>query len=150
MKPRIGILNSGGDCAGLNGVIAAIVKTGYHDYDFIGIRRGLDGLIHDGTDMPLTRDDVRGISHLGGTILTTVNKGDFGSSKVQDGQIVPIKPEILQKARDRVAKLGLEAIVIIGGDGTLTTPRPVGQGFSPSPERVPASPPTAPRETRHD
>ena len=120
MKPKIGILNSGGDCAGLNAVIASIVKSGSDEYDFIGIDKGLEGLVEEGTDRPLTREDVRGIAHVGGTILFTTNKGVMGG-KNKDGQVKQLDPENVAKAQDKFAQLGLHALIVIGGDGSLTS-----------------------------
>lgn len=120
MRPKVGILNSGGDCAGLNGVISAIVKSGYSYYDFVGIDRGLEGLIEEGTDRPLTYEDVRGIAHLGGTILKTTNKGRMGG-KNKDGQVKILDPSDINLAKERINRLGLEAVIVIGGDGSLTS-----------------------------
>lgn len=119
MKPKIGVLNSGGDCAGLNAVISAIVKNGYHQYDFVGIHRGLEGLLETNNTMELTRETVRGIAHIGGTILYTTNKGKMGG-KHQDGKVKTIDPEDVQKAMNRYHELGLEALIVIGGDGSLS------------------------------
>lgn len=117
---KIGVLNSGGDCAGLNAVIAAIVKTGYHEYEFVGFNKGLDGLLDDGTEIDLTRERVRGISHLGGTILTTVNKGRM-NAKIEGGKVVGLDPDVVKEAKAKFDKLGLEGLIVIGGDGTLSS-----------------------------
>ena len=74
---RIAISTGGGDAPGLNAVIRAVVLTA-HDrgWSCVGIRRGYNGL-YDGTGLvPLGPDEVRGITHLGGTILGTTNRGD--------------------------------------------------------------------------
>lgn len=120
MKPNIGVLNSGGDCAGLNAVISAIVKGGGDEFDFIGINYGLEGLIQEGTERPLTREDVRGIAHTGGTILTTTNKGEMGG-KTKEGEVKTLDPSVIQRALQKYNGLGLQALIVIGGDGSLTS-----------------------------
>jgi phosphofructokinase-like protein len=117
---RIGILNGGGDCAGLNAVIASIVKSGTDEgYEFVGIIKGAEGLLEPVSTMPLDLKAVSGISHLGGTILSTTNKGRF-AAKSGSGDVNQIDPAILNEAKANVEKLGLECVISIGGDGTLT------------------------------
>jgi 6-phosphofructokinase len=119
-KQKIGIITGGGDCAGLNAVIAAIVKTGVpRGYEFIGFERGWEGLLDPMMYQELTLDRVRGISHLGGTILHTVNKGRF-AAKVGAGDATAIDPEVLAMAKRNADKLGLGGLIVIGGDGTLS------------------------------
>ncbi len=119
MIKKLGILNSGGDCAGLNAVIAAIVKAGLADgYELLGFEKGWEGLL-DKEFINLQLEDVRGISHLGGTILHTTNHGRF-SGKVGSGQANLIPDEILELAKTNVHDLGLEGLIVIGGDGTLS------------------------------
>lgn len=119
-KKRVGILNSGGDCAGLNTVIASIVKAGATmGYEFIGFERGWEGLLNPVTYVDLTPQRVRGISHLGGTILHTVNKGRF-AGKAGTGSRFEIPEDILRMAKSNIEKLGLEGLIVIGGDGTLS------------------------------
>lgn len=116
----IGILNSGGDCAGLNAVISSIVKAGTNlGYEFIGFERGWEGLLDPITYIPLTRERIRGISHLGGTILRTANKGRF-AGKVGSGDTSTIDPDILAMAKRNADSLGLDGLIVIGGDGTLS------------------------------
>jgi 6-phosphofructokinase 1 len=117
---KIGILNGGGDCAGLNAVIASIVKAGSDEgFEFVGIKRGAEGLLGELDIMPLDYNSVRGISHLGGTILLTTNKGRFGA-KAGSGESIEIDPEVLAEAKVGYDKLGLECVIAIGGDGTLS------------------------------
>jgi 6-phosphofructokinase 1 len=118
MKQRIGIITSGGDCAGLNAVISAAVKSGRTDYDFIGFQRGWEGLL-DKEFIELDTDRIRGISHLGGTILRTTNKGRFGA-KQGAGDANAIDPEMLQLAKRNCDELELHALLVLGGDGTLS------------------------------
>ena len=117
---KIGIINSGGDCAGLNAVIASLVKTGLPlGYTFYGFERGWEGLLDPMNYRILDREAVRGISHLGGTILHTVNRGRF-AGKVGSGDISKIDPDILGMAKKNASKLGLDGFIVIGGDGTLS------------------------------
>ena len=117
---RIGIVNSGGDCPGLNAVIASAVKAGsQHGYEYIGFEKGWEGLLNPMRFRHLTRESVRGISYLGGTILGTVNKGRFGA-KAGSGDGRKIPHEILVEAKVNMAELGLDGLIVIGGDGTLS------------------------------
>lgn len=117
---KIGIINSGGDCAGLNAVISSIVKTGSNlGYEFVGFYRGWEGLLDPLDYTALTRESVRGISHLGGTILRTTNRGRF-AGKIGAGDVYRIDPEILGMAKKNAEALGLEGLIVIGGDGTLS------------------------------
>ena len=119
---KIGVLNSGGDCPGLNAVINGVVgaadKLGWEVFGFID---GFEGLLPDGGDyIKLTPDDTVGIAKLGGTILGTTNKGHF-AAKIGEGDVAKIPKDIMDAARANVNGLGIEAIVVIGGDGSLTT-----------------------------
>jgi phosphofructokinase-like protein len=117
---RIAISTGGGDAPGLNAVIRAAVLTaidrGWH---VLGIKKGYAGLLGDDEVIPLTRDQVRGIGHLGGTILRTTNRGNPFSYPVRqtDGSYVEVdrSDELLENAR----KLGIDALISIGGDGSL-------------------------------
>ena len=120
MGKRIGIVNSGGDCAGLNAVIASIVRAGTKmGYEFVGFERGWEGLLSPIRMRGLTTTDVAGISYLGGTILGTVNRGRFGA-KQGEGNSRRIPREILQEAKDNLEKVGCDGLIVIGGDGTLS------------------------------
>ena len=75
---RIGILTSGGDCAGLNTAIASIVNSGLPlGYSFVGFEKGWEGLLDPIMCRDLDANTLRGINHLGGTILRTTNQGRF-------------------------------------------------------------------------
>ena len=77
---RIGILTGGGDCAGLNAVISSIVRAGIPmGFEFVGIQKGWEGILDPPMLRPLTLADVRGISHEGGTMLRTKNRGRFAA-----------------------------------------------------------------------
>lgn len=118
-RKRIGILTGGGDCPGLNAVIRAVVlsATGGYGWEVLGIEDGFDGLLNDRV-RPLELDDVRGILTQGGTILGTTNRGNpFAWAVVRDGA-----PQVVDASRDvleRLENLHLDAMIIIGGDGTL-------------------------------
>jgi len=117
---RIGIMTGGGDCAGLNAVIAGIVKTGTpYGYEFIGFEKGWEGILSPMMYRPLTYNSVRGISHLGGTILHTTNKGRFGA-KQGEGQAMRIPEEILEEASRNLRSVECDGLIVIGGDGTLS------------------------------
>ncbi|MDX2065097.1 MAG: ATP-dependent 6-phosphofructokinase, partial [Fimbriimonadaceae bacterium] len=119
-KGRIGILTSGGDCSGLNAVIASAVKVGVaRGYEFIGFIRGWEGVLDPLDYVPLTLDSVRGISFIGGTILKTTNRGRFGG-KVGAGGVRMIPPEIIAMAKRNLDSLGVESLIVIGGDGSLS------------------------------
>ncbi|MFO0703791.1 MAG: ATP-dependent 6-phosphofructokinase [Patescibacteria group bacterium] len=117
---RIGILNSGGDCAGLNAVISSFTKYALSDgYEVYGFIKGFEGVL-DKKYIELTQEKIRGISHLGGTILQSTNKGRFGA-KVGEGNIARIPKEILEQTKQNLAELGIDKLCVIGGDGTLSS-----------------------------
>src|SRR5262245_27055527 len=114
---RIGVLTGGGDAPGLNAVIRAVVKTAYNSgIECIGLEDSFDGLIEPGRSRKLTPRDVTGILRLGGTILGTTNRGTPFAYPVTTS-------EGTRDYSDRVVemfhKMGLGALLVIGGDGTL-------------------------------
>ena len=114
---RIGILTGGGDAPGLNAVIRAVVKTACNSgIECIGLEDSFDGLIEAGRSRPLTPHDVRGIMRLGGTILGTVNRGNPFAYPIEtsDGT-----RDYSERCIEMFHKMGLGALVVIGGDGTL-------------------------------
>jgi 6-phosphofructokinase 1 len=123
---RIAICTGGGDAPGLNAVIrAAVVSAADRGWESYGIREGFNGIFFserfpDGGVVRLTRESVRGITHLGGTILGTTNKGNplHFPLKMPDGSIKEIdrSGEIIEY----FAKKEIDALVSIGGDGSLT------------------------------
>jgi 6-phosphofructokinase 1 len=116
---KVGIINGGGDTQGMNAVIASAVLTGLnHGIEFYGFMKGWDGVL-DNNYIKLGREQVRGISHLGGTILQTVNKGRF-TAKVGTGQTNRIPEEFIDQAKENLDKLGIDSVIVIGGDGTLS------------------------------
>src|ERR1700739_2246334 len=115
----IGICTGGGDAPGLNAVIRAAVKSAILKYKWkvIGIPDGFDGLIWPERSHELGLKDVSGILPRGGTILGTTNRGDpFHYRTVENGKDVSrdISGQIIANA----AKLGIDAIITIGGDGS--------------------------------
>jgi len=118
---RIGVLTGGGDCPGLNAVIRAVVKTAINDYgwEVIGIEDGFEGLILPDKTMDLQIGDVRGILPRGGTILGTTNRANPFAyvTRKKDGRVVTrdVSGEVLQRIRE----LHLDALIVIGGDGSL-------------------------------
>lgn len=122
---RIAINTGGGDAPGLNAVIrAATLAALQRGWEVLGIRRGYTGLLEGEVDgepgvFPLTSQAVRGITHLGGTILGTTTRGNpFGLEVRQsDGTwgITDRSDEIIDRFRD----LSIDALIAIGGDGSL-------------------------------
>ncbi len=116
---RIGISTGGGDAPGLNAVIRAAVRTALNlGWEVMGIRRGFDGLFVPGMAKRLTARDVAGILHMGGTILGTTNRGNPFEYRVKVGKQTVVK-DMSGRILHHVRALGLDAIVVIGGDGTL-------------------------------
>lgn len=116
---RIGVLTSGGDCPGLNAVIRAVVRAAYEVYgaEVIGIPDGFSGLLQGGCPRLLSSDDVSGLLVLGGTVLGTTNRGPFNLGP--DGLPLPANLSEFESASARTAELGLEGLVVVGGDGSL-------------------------------
>jgi 6-phosphofructokinase 1 len=117
---RIAITTGGGDAPGLNAVIRAVVLSALpRGWTVLGIKRGYAGLLGEDEVVPLTREAVRGIQHLGGTILRTTNRGNPFSwpRKNADGSVdlVDRSDELIENARN----LGIEGFIAIGGDGSL-------------------------------
>jgi len=109
----IGVLTGGGDCPGLNAVIRAVERSGIkYNFETLGIRNGWQGLI-DGDVEPLTDFSVSGILPKGGTILGTSRTNPL--KKTSD----------FQKIKANIKKFGIHALIIIGGDGTLSAARDV-------------------------
>ena len=114
---RIGILTGGGDAPGLNAVIRAVVKTGCNaGFEVIGLEDSFDGLIEPGRARPLTPRDVTGILRRGGTILGTTNRGNPFAYPVSTSDGIK---DYSDRVVEMFHKMGLGALVVIGGDGTL-------------------------------
>jgi 6-phosphofructokinase 1 len=117
---RIAISTGGGDAPGLNAVIRAIVLSahtrGWHAY---GIRRGYNGLLGDDGIITLTPDKVRGITHLGGTILGTTNRGNPFRWAVKDASGAEREVDRSDELIAGFGASGFDALISIGGDGSL-------------------------------
>ncbi|MBC7912306.1 MAG: ATP-dependent 6-phosphofructokinase [Pyrinomonadaceae bacterium] len=119
MYKTIGIVTGGGDAPGLNAVIRAVVKTAAGEYGMrvIGIEDSFEGLLGETRTRDLRPEHVRGLLPRGGTILGTRNRGQF-VVRTNEGQLV--KPEdVYREAITNLEKLGIEGLVVLGGEGTL-------------------------------
>ncbi len=122
---RIGITTGGGDAPGLNAVIRAVTKSAIkRGWEVFGIRNGFDGVMYpdkfpDGGLIKLDSDAVRGISHMGGTILGTTNRGNPFNYQVKgpDGKVE--KKNLSDQLVDGIKEAKLDAIVSLGGDGSM-------------------------------
>jgi len=117
---RIGLLTGGGDAPGLNAVIrTAVLSAVNRGWEVIGIKHGFVGLLEDCDTAPLTRKSVSGIAHLGGTILRTTNRGNplCFPVRTEDGSYV--EKDCSDELIANVKRLGIDALIAIGGDGTL-------------------------------
>ena len=104
----IGVLTSGGDAPGMNAAIRAVTRGGiYNGFNIKGVYRGYDGLINDEIK-PFTTENVSGIINRGGTILKTARSKEFET------------PEGREKAYKNIQEEGIDALVVIGGNGSLT------------------------------
>ena len=120
-KKRIGILTSGGDCPGLNAVIRGVVRAADKlGWEVVGFIDGFEGLLAPGDYRILDRHSTATIMPMGGTILGTTNKGHF-ISKVGAGDKVGVAPETVENAREILQRLRIEGLILVGGDGSLTT-----------------------------
>ncbi len=125
---RIAVLTGGGDAPGLNAVIRAVVKTAINDYncEVLGVQDGYDGFITPGGVFPMDAKSVRGILPLGGTILGTANRGNpFARKMVKNGKEVVI--DVSGEVVVAIKALDLDAVIVIGGDGTLRIASELGE-----------------------
>jgi phosphofructokinase-like protein len=121
MKTRIGVLTSGGDCPGLNAVLRGVVLAGEKlGWEVIGFRDGFEGLLPPGDHVVLDRKSTEGIMALGGTIIGTTNRGHF-IAKVGAGDRAVVASEVIARAKTVLDELNVKALVIVGGDGSMTT-----------------------------
>jgi phosphofructokinase-like protein len=123
MSKRIAVMTGGGDCPGLNAVIRAVVKTatGKYGWTVFGFKDGYRGLITDDY-LELKHQSVSGIIERGGTILGTSNRDNPFKFRIEaDGAVhyVDRSDQVIQNLK----KLNIEALVVIGGDGTLASAR---------------------------
>lgn len=120
---KIALLTGGGDCPGLNAVIRAVTRTAIleYGYEVIGYRYGYRGL-YNNDYIPLTLDSTSGILHRGGTILYSSNKDNLFDYQVEEDGVI-VKKDVSDVAVENMKKEGVDALVVIGGDGTLTSAR---------------------------
>lgn len=127
MSKRIGLLTSGGDCAGLNAVIRAVAYRAIDGYGWqvLGIREGIHGLLERPPDFDeLTLDQFTGTTlRMAGTILGTTNKGDPFAYPMPDGTTADRSDEVIASVR----AMKLDALIGIGGDGSLKILRKLAQ-----------------------
>ena len=121
---KIALLTGGGDCSGLNAVIRAIVKSAIlkYNYKVIGFRGGYHGLYTDDF-IEMNLSTVAGIFHQGGTILKMSNKDNLFNYKTVDEKGKVVYKDVSDVAIENLKKHDIDALIIIGGDGTLTSAR---------------------------
>ena len=116
---RIAISTGGGDAPGLNAVIrAAVLSAIDRGWTVLGVRRGFAGLLGEDDVIPMTRETVRGILHLGGTMLRSSRRNPF-CWPMPDGSVKDRTEELFENFRN----LGIDAMISIGGDGSLAVAR---------------------------
>jgi 6-phosphofructokinase 1 len=117
---RIGVLTCGADCPGSNAVIRATVASAHTlGWEVLGFIGGYEGLLFPINYIPLTLKNTEGITALGGTIIGTTSKGHF-DAKSGLNEKVRIPQRIIDEAKKTVLKLGLQALICIGGNNSLT------------------------------
>jgi len=126
-RKTIGLLTSGGDCAGLNAVIRAVVTRAVQGYGWrvYGIHQGTMGLLRrpvEFTELDLSASTTN-ILRLGGTILGTTNKGNPFAFPMPDGTLMDRSAEVVEAVR----QLGLDALIGVGGDGSFAILRRLAQ-----------------------
>ncbi len=118
---RLGLLTGGGDCPGLNPLIRGVVKRGILEFghEFVGIENGYQGLVEPEMAHPISLADTRGILPKGGTILGTSNKANPFAYAVREGGKW-VEKDLSEQALRRFTELGLDGMIAVGGDGTLS------------------------------
>lgn len=117
---RIAVATGGGDAPGLNAVIRAVVLGGLNrGWEVLGVRRGFAGLLGEARVKSLDREDVRGLTNVGGTILGTTNRGDPFHWPKQNSDGSWAETDRSDEIIDTSRLLGIDAVVAVGGDGTL-------------------------------
>lgn len=122
MIKRIGILTGGGDAPGLNAVIRAVALTAIRRYgwDVVGILQGFDGLYAGLPAVPLAESRVQDLLARGGTILGAANRGNPFALRVTQPDGSEEIADVSQEAIGRIDDYGLDALIVVGGDGTMT------------------------------
>jgi len=114
---RLGVLTGGGDAPGLNAVIRAVVKSAHHcGIECLGLEDSFDGLLEANRCRLLTPRDVTGILRLGGTILGTLNQGNPFDSVIETSEGAR---QYGERVVEMFHRMKLDALITIGGDGTL-------------------------------
>ena len=123
-KKKIALLTGGGDAPGLNAVISTITKICIRkfDYDVIGYKFGYRGL-YKNEYMNLTMENTTGIFHRGGSILYSSNKDNLFDYLVEDENGNMVRKDVSNVAVENLKKEGVDVLVVLGGDGTLTSAR---------------------------
>src|SRR3981081_4558707 len=107
MKPRIGVLTSGGDCPGLNAVLRGVVLAAERlGWEVIGFRDGFEGLLPPADYIILDRRTTEGIMALGDTIIGTTNRGHF-VAKIGPGDRAVVPADVIEKSRTVLKELGV-------------------------------------------
>ena len=107
MSKKIAVLTSGGDAPGMNAVVRAVVRAGISaGLEVFGIRKGYNGLLT-GDIVPMNLRSVTDVIHRGGTILYTARSPKFNS------------PEGVKLAADKCREMGIDGVVVVGGDGSF-------------------------------
>ena len=121
---KIGVLTGGGDCSGLNAVVRAVTLTAINKYgcEVIGFKKGYAGL-YAGDHIQLTAENTADILNLGGTILKNSNKDNLFNYAYRDENGDIQHKDVSDVAVKNLNDLGIDALVVIGGDGTLTSAR---------------------------
>src|SRR6202045_3415093 len=113
MKPRIGVLTSGGDCPGLNAVLRGVVLSAEKlGWEVVGFRDGFEGLLPPGDHIILDRKGTDGIMALGGTIIGTTNRGHF-IAKVGAGDRAVVAADVIARAKEVLDQLNVKALIIV-------------------------------------
>jgi ATP-dependent phosphofructokinase / diphosphate-dependent phosphofructokinase len=117
---RIALSTGGGDAPGLNAVIrAAVLAAVRRGWEVLGIRKGFGGLLGEDGVVPMDSKTVRGITHLGGTILGTTNRGNPFSWPTPNGDGTMTTRDRSDEIVAGVRERGIDGLILIGGDGTL-------------------------------
>jgi ATP-dependent phosphofructokinase / diphosphate-dependent phosphofructokinase len=120
MPTRIGIITSGGDAPGLNAVIRAVVKAAaLRGWECIGFHAGFEGLLDPTAHRKLNYHEMGSLLYRGGTILGTTNRGNF-AAKTGHGEAQRIPAEIIARSKATLTQLGVDALIVLGGDGSLS------------------------------
>jgi len=119
---KIGILTGGGDAPGLNAVIRAAVLTARRQYDWevVGIREGFDGLLAGKPTIPLNEHTIHDLLARGGTILGAANRGNPFAKPIEKPDGTLEYEDVSHEAIERMDALGLNGLIVAGGDGTLS------------------------------